>query len=91
VAAGPSLAVFLLAAQVAQQCLVTPEKSVLTFSTESYVFGQAPPFVMTGIIGAIQAVGLASWRYPEPLEGPVIPVSNLYQTSCFGALNSIPP
>jgi hypothetical protein len=27
VAAGPSLAVFLLAAQVAQQCLVTPEKS----------------------------------------------------------------
>jgi hypothetical protein len=38
VAAGPSLAVFLLAAQVAQQCLVTPEKSVLTFSTESLVF-----------------------------------------------------
>ena len=26
---------FLLAAQVAQQCLVTPEKSALTFSTES--------------------------------------------------------
>jgi hypothetical protein len=40
VAAGPSLAVFLLAAQVAQQCLVTPEKSALTFSTESVVFGQ---------------------------------------------------
>src|SRR5215472_3587748 len=38
VAAGPSLAAFLLAAQVAQQCLVTPEKSVLTFSTESSVF-----------------------------------------------------
>jgi hypothetical protein len=33
------LAVFLLAAQVAQQCLVTPEKSALTFSTESSDFG----------------------------------------------------
>jgi hypothetical protein len=32
------LAVFLLAAQVAQQCLVTPEKSALTFSTESSDF-----------------------------------------------------
>src|SRR5215472_3805135 len=38
VAAGPSLAAFLLAAQVAQQCLVNPEKSALTFSTESDVF-----------------------------------------------------
>jgi len=34
------LAAFLLAAQVAQQCLVTPEKSLLNFSTESTVFGQ---------------------------------------------------
>jgi hypothetical protein len=33
--------VFLLAAQVAQQCLVTPEKSALTFSTESHVFEAA--------------------------------------------------
>ena len=39
---------------------------------------------MPGIIGTIQAAGLASWGYPEPLEGPVIPVSNLYQTSSFG-------
>src|SRR5215472_12968020 len=39
VAAGPSLAAFLLAALVAQQCLVTPEKSARTFSTESSVFG----------------------------------------------------
>jgi len=31
VAAVPSLAAFLLAAQVAQQCLVTPEKSLLNF------------------------------------------------------------
>ena len=38
VAAGPSLAAFLLAADVAQQRLVTPEKSDLTFSTESSCF-----------------------------------------------------
>jgi hypothetical protein len=47
----------------------------------SYVFGQAPPIVIPGIIGAIQAAGLASWGYPEPLEGPLILVSNLYQTT----------
>jgi len=31
------LVAFLLAVQVAQQCLVNPEKSALTFSTESLV------------------------------------------------------
>jgi hypothetical protein len=49
----------------------------------SYVFGQAPPIVIPGIIGAIQAAGLATWGYPEPLEGPVILVSNLYQTNAL--------
>jgi hypothetical protein len=35
------LAAFLLAAHVAQQRLVNPEKSARTFSTESVVFGMA--------------------------------------------------
>jgi len=39
VAAGPSLAAFLLAVHVAQRCHVKPEKSAPTFSTESGVFG----------------------------------------------------
>jgi len=41
VAAGLSLAAFLLAVHVVQQCLVNPEKSAPTFSTESVVFKSA--------------------------------------------------
>jgi hypothetical protein len=73
------LAVFLLAAQVAQQCPVTPEKSALTFSTESISFLN-PGFseLRPLILFDLQATARGGFQNPAKGRNVGCPVSLLF-------------